>query len=653
MKNKITKYLKRNACSVQFSDEEKRGVYRSIYERRDIRSYLPDEIPDEILFKILDAAHNAPSVGFMQPWNFILIHERKIRETVYENFRSVNQKASEQYSGDQNLKYRSLKLQGILDAPLNILVTCDTRRGGEHVLGRYTIKDTDLYSTCLAVENLWLSARAEGIGIGWMSLYEPEALSVIFNLPEGVIPVAYLTAGYAAEFPEEPMLSTVGWRKRMDLKDVIYDHLWGKSLNADASNTNALNHAKGNRDANLLSSSEETESRKVYHVSHQQENEIEEILSENIQTENTGQFHDQSEKTEAFQKRDLPETIPLSDVSGFKSSAERLNQLIKPEGSLGFLETCIIKLAEIQKTSVPKLNKKSLLLFAGDHGITEEGVSAYDKEITARMVYQFLSGGGTVNSIARQNQIDLYIADMGVDHDFQDAEGLIHEKIARGTENFAMKSAMSEEQAFRAIEAGGRTVKNIKLPDILCLGEMGIGNTTTAAALACAVLKKSPEEIAGRGTGIGPETFKNKIKTIQKALELHKGSFHSPMGILASVGGFEIAGMAGAILECERQGIPVLLDGFITGSAALIACEINPDVKNILFAGHRSAEKGHHLMLEYLELEPLLSLEMRLGEGSGAALAVNILENAVRIMRELKTFKEVGIENPKIAQFMK
>ena len=614
--DKITDRIKkRNFFNSDFTPEEKSGVYRAIYERRDIRSYLPDAVPDEIILKALDAAHHAPSVGFMQPWNFILIKNKDLRLKLYEHFCAVNEKASLNFADDRNLKYRSLKLQGILDAPLNILVTCNTNRAGEHVLGRATIRETDIYSTCLAVQNFWLSARAEGLGVGWMSLYEPETVTDIFSLPEGVLPVAYLTVGYPVEFPEDPMLESVGWRQRMELKDIIYHDFWG---NSDPLTSDAAANPNSNEKIRSI---------------------------DDVRGGKDGLFE---KKLEIEQDLNNSSVSPSSSSSS--SSSDRLDNLIKPAGSLGMLEDYIIRLGEIQNTSVPVLNKKSLVLFAGDHGVTDEGVSAYQKEITARMVYQFLSGGGAVNSIARQNGIDLFIADMGVDHDFADASGLIHSKISCGTKNFIHEKAMTESETFLAIDAGRNIIKNLERPDIICLGEMGIGNTTSAAAIASAVLNKNPSEIAGRGTGIGDKTFQKKLEVIKRGLEIHSDSLSDPVKLLSALGGFEIAGMVGAILACHEFNIPVLLDGFITGSAALIACKMRPEAVTVLFAGHRSKEKGHRLMLDFLNLKPVLKLDMRLGEGSGAALAVNILESAVRIMREMRTFEEVGIENPRIKE---
>nr|WP_295714454.1 5,6-dimethylbenzimidazole synthase [uncultured Halomonas sp.] len=220
-------------CNNAFSETERRGVYRAIHERRDVRSqFLPDRIPPDVLARLLEAAHHAPSVGFMQPWDFIVIESRTVREAVLATFEEENQKAAERFEGERKEHYRSLKLQGILESPLNLCITCDRSRGGPHVLGRNSIVDTDLFSTCLAVQNLWLAARAEGIGVGWVSILDQEQLSAALNLPEHVYPLAYLCLGYVSEFLDQPELEAKGWRDRLPLSELMHGDRWGQPLAA-------------------------------------------------------------------------------------------------------------------------------------------------------------------------------------------------------------------------------------------------------------------------------------------------------------------------------------------------------------------------------------------------------------------------------------
>lgn len=216
-----------------FSDAERRGLYRAIFERRDVRSqFLPDRIPPEVLTRLLEAAHHAPSVGFMQPWDFIVIESRDVRESVLAMFEQENQKAAERFEGERKEHYRSLKLQGIMESPLNLCITCDRSRGGPHVLGRNSIVETDLFSTCLAVQNLWLAARVEGIGVGWVSILDQEQLSTALSLPEHVYPLAYLCLGYVSEFLDQPELEAKGWRSRLPLSELVHGDKWGKPLDS-------------------------------------------------------------------------------------------------------------------------------------------------------------------------------------------------------------------------------------------------------------------------------------------------------------------------------------------------------------------------------------------------------------------------------------
>lgn len=553
-------------------------LYRVISARRDVRNYRPEPIPDEVIWRILEAAHQAPSVGFMQPWNFLLIRDQTLRKKVHANFIEVNRRAAAAYEADANLRYRSLKLQGILDSPLNLLVTCDRARGGPDVLGRMTMPETDLYSTCLAIENLWLAARAEGLGVGWMSIAEPECLRQIFDLPESVVPIAYLTLGWPVEMPDEPLLARVGWRQRTSLADLVFENTWGVAASKA-------------------------------------------IVSEAAPATASG------------------EVVTLG------SGRARRARLTRPPGSLGRLEGWSEWLANLQGLEHPRVERRWLLLFAGDHGVTEEGVSAYRQEVTAKMVYQFVAGGAAVSAIARQHGIQVRVADLGVDHDFLGAKGVADKKVRRGTRNLAREAAMTREECQRAIHAGAELVSELGEVDLLAVGEMGIGNSTSASALAAALLGLSASEVVGVGTGVGPSTMQHKVQVIEAALALHRDELSDPTRALACLGGYEMAGIVGAIEQAARQGLAVVLDGFITGAAALVAMRREPSVSAVLMAGHRSAEPAHAEVLKALKLEPILELDMRLGEGSGAALAMALVTTACRIDSEMVTFEEAGIED--------
>ncbi|MDX5364023.1 MAG: 5,6-dimethylbenzimidazole synthase [Pseudazoarcus pumilus] len=229
----------------RFNDAERDGVYRAIFERRDVRAqFRPDPVPDEVLARLLSAAHHAPSVGFMQPWDFVVVTDRAVRQRVKDAFDRENAHAATLHEGERGVLYRRLKLEGILDTPLNLCITCDRGRGGTHVLGRSSMLDTDLFSTCLAVQNLWLAARAEGVGVGWVSIIDPAELATLLGLPDGVYPLAYLCLGYVDEFLGEPELARAGWRQRLDLRTLVHRDGWGKGLTQDDPLLSALEAVK-------------------------------------------------------------------------------------------------------------------------------------------------------------------------------------------------------------------------------------------------------------------------------------------------------------------------------------------------------------------------------------------------------------------------
>ena len=332
-----------------------------------------------------------------------------------------------------------------------------------------------------------------------------------------------------------------------------------------------------------------------------------------------------------------------------EKARRRLKEQTRPEKSLGLLEDLLEQLAAIQKRERPSVSKKRILVFAADHGVTEEGVSLFPRNVTEAMVLNFLNGGATINALARHINATVDVIDMGVDADFRDDSRLIHAKIARGTKNMAKEPAMDRKELEKALKTGWDLVHRLKQEgaELLGLGEMGIGNTTAASAVIAALLKCPAAAVTGRGTGLGDPALTHKIHVIQRTLDLHERSFSDPLSVLQHVGGFEIAGMTGAILAAVRLGIPVVIDGWIVSSAALVAVRLNPTVLEHLFFAHRSHERGHQILLEALKARPILDLSMRLGEGSGAALAMGILDAAVRIYNEVATFAEAGVSERK------
>ena len=598
------------AVTEEFSHLDQDIIHRLILARRDIRHFRPDPISESVLFRILAAAHAAPSVGLMQPWNFILVDSLDIRRQIKSSFEAINTQERLKLEGDPRSDlYGSLKLEGILEAPLNIAVTCDHSRSGSFVLGRAPMPRTAAYSVCLAIENLWLAARVEGVGVGWVSILDPDAVSGILKLPPEIELIAYLCVGYPIQFRSKPMLEEVGWKNREQLQPFVFTNRWG--------NPRKL-----------------TEGRVPL----------------------------------------LEQPFPKPDTAITQAAQLKIDRKTKPLGSLGVLEKVAVRLASLQQTLEPRLTQKRICIFAGTHGVTAEGISAYPGEVTGQMVLNFLAGGAAINVLARQAGIDLYIIDTGVDmfwpQEIANRPNFFMRSIRRGTRNFRNEPAMSPLECRQAIDIGREQAEKAHEEgvDVLGIGEMGIGNTTAASCLLAVLCGFSPAEAVGRGTGVTDAVLARKVDVVSRAIERHAAtaaglpysasrseatadlSRHSEataeeLGFywLQVVGGFEIAAMAGAILAAAEMSLPLVVDGFIATAAAAAAFRINPKSRDVCFFSHRSDEQAHGKALRALGVEPLLDLKMRLGEGTGAALAMPILEAAAKLLSEMATFDSASI----------
>ena len=330
-----------------------------------------------------------------------------------------------------------------------------------------------------------------------------------------------------------------------------------------------------------------------------------------------------------------------------RQAQERLDQLTKPRGSLGRLEELAAWYVAVREELFPTINKKVVVIFAGDHGVVAEGVSAYPQEVTFQMVANFIRGGAGINVLARHVGAEVQVVDIGVNYDFGGMPGLLHRKVAPGTRNLAQEGAMTPEETLAALAVGIDVAQAAVAAgaDVLATGEMGIGNTTPAAALAAAFTGQTAAAVTGRGTGVDDGTYQRKIQVIDRALARHRPDPREPLAVLANLGGLEIAGLAGLILGAAAARRPVLVDGFIATAAALAAVRLCPAVRDYLQAAHQSAENGHQVMLAELGLRPLLQLDMRLGEGTGAALGLSLLEAGLKIYREMATFAEAGVSD--------
>jgi nicotinate-nucleotide--dimethylbenzimidazole phosphoribosyltransferase len=339
----------------------------------------------------------------------------------------------------------------------------------------------------------------------------------------------------------------------------------------------------------------------------------------------------------------LREIKPLNSTA-MEEARNRQDQLTKPAGSLGVLEEISVRLAGITGHVMNDVSNKTVIVMAGDHGVTDEGVSAFPKEVTPQMVLNFIHGGAAINVLAKHVGAKVVVVDVGVDAQI-DSERVISKKVRRGTANFAKEPAMTRAEAIAAIEAG-IDVAFAEIDNgakILATGDMGIANTTPSSAILIVLTGDEEEGTVGRGTGISDDALSHKKEVIRKSIELHKPDANDPIDVLSKVGGLEIAGIAGVILGAAARGVPVVIDGFISGAGALIAGRLSPQSVDYMFASHVSVEPGHRKILDSLGLKPMLFMDMRLGEGTGAALAMNLIEAATKIILEMSTFAEAGV----------
>lgn len=576
----------------RFSDEARQAVYDVIRLRRDVRHFDPArEVDEETLHRVLGAAHAAPSVGLSQPWGFVVVRSGATRERVRESFLRCRAAESARFPPERRDRYLSYRLEGILEAPVNVCVAVDLRARGEAILGTTVQPESVRASACCAVQNLWLAARAEGLGVGWVSIVEPAVLRAELGLPPGVEPIAYVCVGHPRAFRTTPMLEEVGWSARRPLADVVHAERWREPLAAPGGTKRRSAPGPGGR-----------------------------------------------------------RIEPVSTPAGEAARAHQA-ELTKPRESLGRLETLAAWYAAARGTfPVEPPEGVALALFLGDHGVVTEGVSAYGSAVTAAMACNVMAGGAAVSVLARRSGVALVAVDVGIAGDLSAAPRepqvpLVSARVRAGTANLRVAPAMSREDAACAIAEGARVADLLSERGVTLagVGEIGIGNTTSGAALVAVFTGVDPEVACGRGTGIDDDTLARKIRVVRDALALHQPSPDDPIGALAAVGGLEIAAMTGFILRAAAHRIPVVLDGFLADAAALVARAIERNVVGYLVASHASAERGARVILASLGLEPLLSLGMRLGEGTGALLGIELVRAAVELQARMATFATAGI----------
>jgi nicotinate-nucleotide--dimethylbenzimidazole phosphoribosyltransferase len=434
------------------------------------------------------------------------------------------------------------------------------------------------------VENLWLAARAEGLGTAWVNFVDDRELAAVLGLPDHLEIVAYLCVGYVDAFPEDPEPAPGGFARRRPLSWVVHEETYGRRALPGA--------------------------------------EPHDLLSET-----------------------LAGIRPL-DAQALGEAWERQKRMTKPAGALGALEVISAQLCGLSRSCPPPVPEPAAVaVFAGDHGVHARNVTPWPQEVTAQMVRNILGGGAVCNAFAAQVGAEVCVVDVGVRADLPAAEGLLPRRVRAGTDDFTAGPAMTREEALRAVEVGIETARDLVAAGnrALLTGEMGIANTTVSAALVAVFTGADPAEVTGRGTGVDDETHARKVDVVRSALRRHQPDPGDPVGVLAAVGGLEHAALTGFILGGASLRVPVILDGVSAGAAALAARAIAPEAVSVCIAGHRSAEPGHFAALTALGLRPLVDLDLRLGEGTGALLALPVVQSAARAMREVATFDAAGV----------
>jgi nicotinate-nucleotide--dimethylbenzimidazole phosphoribosyltransferase len=546
--------------------------------RRDTRHFKTDNVPDEVIEKALAAGHMAPSVGLTDATRYYIIRDTGVKRAIKDMFDEYNSKAFDQIElQPQKTLYSTLKLEGIVDAPVGLLVCYDRSVLNNFTIGTIASNDTIKFSAVCAVQNIWLSLTEQGFSMGWVSILNYHKFKKLLDLPEEIEPLGYFCVGKpATDYDQQPMLQQLGWKNKSPKPHVTQI----SSVNEYTPPVYAGNNSN---------------------------NQIKELSA-------------------ILQKR--------------------IDEKTKPVGSLGLLESLAKQAGVVFGTLAPQIIKPHIVVFAADHGIAQHGVSNYPAEVTRQMVNNFLAGGAAINVFCKQHDIALKIVDAGVNYDFPSNQNIINNKIAKGTASFINGPAMGSYELQLCFEKGAEVVNLIHQTgcNTIGFGEMGIGNTSSASVLMSMLCNIPLIDCIGKGTGVDNEKLKHKISVLQQAVANYIGQADI-LSYMAYFGGFEIMQITGAILEAKNKKMLILIDGFIVTVAFLCAFLIDPSVKENAVFCHESGEKGHKLLLRWLNAEALLHLQMRLGEGSGCAVAFPLIKSAVRFLNDMASFESADVSN--------
>lgn len=525
--------------------------------RRDIRRYRPDAVPDELITAVLEAGHRAPSVGHSQPWRFIVVTDPATRDRAAAMADRARVDQAAHLASERAARMLDLKLEGLREAPVGVVVACDRRTPAMGVLGRATFPDADLWSCATAVENMWLTARAHGLGMGWVTLFDPDELADLLGLPEGVVTLGWLCLGWPDERPPSPGLERAAWSKKTPLEQVVLHGRWPAD---EAAPQQPVSHLRGPEPTRLV------------------------------------------------------------------GATDAADELLSPPESLGVLDRALNRVLAVGAQDV---TGGTLVLAGADHPVTDLGVSAFPAATTHDVLTATVAG----TSLGAATAKGAGLAVVGVDAGVARAVSGAHDARVTGARgDLATTDAMTRAGVEALVAAGRKIGAEAAGGGLVCLGEVGVGNTTVAAALACALLGLDPQDAVGLGSGSDADMVARKREVVAAALERTKGE-SDPLRLLAAVGGPEIALLTGVTLGAAAAGAPVVLDGLAASLPGVVAARLEPAAQAYLLAGQVSRERAHALVLRELGLEPLLDLRLRSGEGVGACLAASLVLQGLSVRR--------------------
>lgn len=562
-------------------DETVTALRRVIGARRDIRRYRPDPVPTSLLRDVLAAGHQAPSVGHSQPWRFILVTEQGTRDRAALLSDRERLRQAELLEPDRRARLLDLQLEGIREAPVGIVVACDRRVAAAGVLGRASFADADLWSCACAIQNLWLAARAAGLGMGWVTLFQPADLARLLRLPDGVQTLGWLCLGWPDERPPEPGLERAGWSQRLPLEEVVLSERWpDEGQPASPPSYLAVAAASGS-----VAAGSESESASV--------------AAESASGSGSG--------------------LRAPAGRAVVTARDAGDRLLSPPGSLGVLDAALNRVLALGD---PDLDGGSLVLVAAGHPVTAHRISAYPPSVTDDVFAATEAGQSLGASAARAAGLSV----RAVRATARDPQG-----------DLVCSDALSAADTARLLAQGEALGRTAAADGLVCLGEVAVGNTTVAAALTASLLGLTAEQAVGLGVGADAAMLQRKRSVVTaagaRAAARYGSGLAEPRTLLAALGGPEFAVLAGVVLGAARAGSPVVLDGCATSVAALLAVRLEPAAQAYLIAGQRSRELAHSAVLTELGLEPLLELRLRAGEGVGACLAAQLLLAGLRIRR--------------------